>query len=279
MASIKSKVLDCLNSFDVYEVAIAINSATLLEFYDVINELLQSTDDEIVSSTCGLIRDLVLFSNQHSDCETFSRNYETSSILQTIEQLLFSQNYFIRRAAVYTLGKTCSYSSVSILNQAFSTFRDSDPLLLPRLMGEMGWLGAENFWQLLDSMTESQYYMTRWAVVEILPEFLEEAEGQNELFLGKIRCLEKLRKDSNRYVQANSEYQYQILKFRSEMHNLSKPDRKKMRKVLEQNYKQSLDFSYISNRFEYYLRSKNLTQYSMDDLEKFVEIINIVIDR
>jgi hypothetical protein len=279
MTSIKSKVLDCLNSFDVYEVAIAINSATLSEFCDVINELLQSADDGIVSSTCGLIRDLVLFSNQHSDCETFSRNYETSSILQTIEQLLFSQNYFIRRAAVYTLGKTCSYSSVSILNQAFSKFRDSDPLLLPRLMGEMGWLGAENFWQLLDSMTESQCYMTRWAVVEILPEFLEEAEGQNELFLGKIRCLKKLRKDSNRHVQANSEYQYQVLKLRSEKHDLSKPDRKKMRKELERNYKQNLDFSYISNRFEYYLRSKNLTQYSMDDLEKFVEIINIVIDR
>jgi hypothetical protein len=279
MESLKSKVLQCLGSLDIYDVAIAINSDSFLEFCDVINELLQSTDSEIVNSTCWLIRDLVLFSNQHSDCKTFAKNYEISSILKTIEQLLFSQNHFIRGAAVYTLGKTCSYGSVSALNQAFRTFRDTDPLMLPRLMGEMGWLGAENFWELLDSMMKSHCYVTRWAVVEILPEFLEEAEDENELFIRKLSYLEQLRQDANTLVQAEAEHQYQLLKFRSELQNFSKPDRKKMRKKLDQKYTPALSFSYASNRFEYYLNKKSLTQYSVDELERFIEIISIVINR
>lgn len=275
-ASLKSKVLHCLDSRleDITDVATAINSDTFLEFCNFINELLQSNEDEIVSSTCGFIRDLVLFSNQHLDCETFAKNYETSSILKTVEQLLFSQNYFIRRAAVYTLGKTCSYGSVPVLNQAFKTFRDSDPLLLPRLMGEMGWLGAEDFWQLLESMMDSPFFVTRWAVIEILPEFLEDTQSQNELFLGKLKCSERLRQDSNPLVQAESEYQYQLLKLRSKMHHLSKSDRKKMRKELDRKYTPVLSFSHVSNRFNHHLYTQGLTQYSVDELEAFIKSMN-----
>jgi hypothetical protein len=277
MESLKSKVLQCLKSLDVYDVAIAINADSFLEFCDVINELLNSTDTEIVSSTCLLIRDLVLYSNQYLKGETLSQKYEASSILKTIEQLLFSQNRWIRKAAVYTLGKTFSYSSIPALSKAFRTFRDSDPLLLPRLMGEMGWLRAENFWELLDAMMESSFFVTRWAVVELLPEFIEDADSQNELFLGKLRCLEKLRQDLNPFVQAEAEHQYQLLKFRSEMHNFSKSDHKKIRKDLDRKYTPVLSFSYVSNRFEYYLNKKGLTQYSVDELEKFIEITSIVI--
>ncbi len=271
-SSLQSKVLHCLKSLeDTYDVAVAITSDTFLEFCDVINELLHSKEDEVVSSTCGFIRDLVLFSNQHPDCETFAKNYETSSILRTIEQLLFSQNCFIRRAAVYTLGKTCSYGSVPVLNQAFKTFRDSDSLLLPRLMGEMGWLGAENFWQLLESMMDSPFFVTRWAVIEILPEFLEDAQSQNELFLGKLRCSERLRQDSNPLVQAESEYRYQMLKFRSESKSLPKTDRNKMRKDLIRKYTPALSFSHVSNRFNHHLYTQGLTQYSVDELEAFIK--------
>jgi hypothetical protein len=277
MESLKGKVLQCLKSLDVYDVAIAINADSFLEFCDVINELLKSTDTEIVGSTCLLIRDLVLYSNQYLKGGTLSQKYETSSILKTVEQLLFSENRWIRKAAVCTLGKTCSYGSIPALSEAFRTFRDSDPLLLPRLMGEMGWIGAENFWELLDAMMESSFFVTRWAVVELLPEFIEDTDSQNELFLGKLRCLEKLRQDSNTLVKAEAEHQYQLLKFRSEMCNFSKSDHKKMRKDLDRKYTPVLRFSYISNRFEYYLNKKGLTQYSVDELEKFIEITSIVI--
>jgi hypothetical protein len=256
MESLKNKVLQCLQSLDVYEVAMAINADSFLEFCAVINELLQSTDTETVSSTCSLIRDLMLYSNQYLKGETLSQKYETSSILKTIEQLLFSQNYWIRKAAVYTLGKTCSYGSIPVLNEAFRTFRDSDPLLLPRLMGELGWLGTENFWGLLDAMMESPCFVTRWAVIELLPQFIEDADT---------------------LVKAEAEYQYQLLKFRGEMHNFSKSEHKKMRKDLDRKYTPALSFSCVSNRFEYYLNKNSLTQYFVGELENFIEFSSIII--
>jgi hypothetical protein len=279
MESLKNKVLQCLQNLDVYEVAISINTDSFSDFCDIINELLRSTDTEIVNSTCSFIKDLVLYSNQHLKGEILSQLYETSSILKMIEKLLFSPNFWIRRAAVYTLGKTCSYDSIPVLSEAFRTFRDSDPLFLPKLLGEMGWLGAENFWELLDAMTESSFFVTRWAVVEVLPTFIEDSDSKNELLLGKFRCLEKLRQDSNTLVKAEAEHQYELLKFRSEMHKLSKSDHKKMRKDLDRKFTPVLSFSYISNQFEFYLKKKGLTQYSVDDLEKFIEITSIVIHR
>jgi hypothetical protein len=119
--------------------------------------------------------------------------------------------------------------------------------------------------------------VTRWAVVALLSEFLEDAQSENELFLGKLKCLEKLRQDSNTLVQAEAEHQYQLLKFRGEMHHFSKSDHKKMRKELDRKYTPILSFSYVSNRFEYFLNKKDLTQYSLDELENFIEITSIII--
>lgn len=128
-------------------------------------------------------------------------------------------------------------------------------------------------------MIESHFFVTRWAVVELLPEFIENADSQNELFSGKIRCLEKLCQDLNPFVCAEAEYQYQLLKFRSEIDDFSKADRKKMRKDLDHKYTPVLSFSSVSNRFEYYLNKKSLSQYSVDELEKFIEITSIILDR
>ena len=149
-----------------------LTSVSSVELCNIINELLQSEDDEIVSSTCFFIRDLVLFSSRHPDCEKFVESYSESSIVKTLEHLLFSPNHFVRKQAVYTLGKTCSYSSIQALNQAFIVWRDTDPILLPILIGEMGWLGTENFGALLESTIGSQVYMTRWAIINVLADFI-----------------------------------------------------------------------------------------------------------
>jgi HEAT repeat protein len=256
---------------DVDYLATLVNSVSSVELCNIINELLQSENIETVSSTCLFIRDLALFGLQHPDCKTFVQGNSWAAIVTIIEQLLFSQNHFIREQAIYTLGKTGSYSSIPVLNQAFNAFRDIDPLLLPRLIGEMGWLGAENLWALLDSMISSPVYITRWAVLSVLPEFGgDDAQVQNELFQGKFKCIEQLHQDSNPLIQAEAEYEYQLLKFRSEMHNIPKAERKKNRKNLERYYKPAFCYDGISIRFTNYLYTKGLTQYSVDELEAFI---------
>ncbi|KAF3887725.1 MULTISPECIES: HEAT repeat domain-containing protein [Nostocales] len=269
---IASNILHYLDYLhDVDYLAAIVNSVSDTELSNIINKLLQSGDNEIVSSTCLFIQDLLLFGSRHPNCQKFVKGYPESSIVKTLEQLLFSPNHFIRQRAVYTLGKTCSHSSIAALNQAFSVFRDIDPILLPRLIGEMGWLGTENFWALLDSMMSSQIYMTRWAVIDVLSEFVgDDARVQDELFQCKLRYIEQLRQDSNILIQSEAEYEYQLLKFRSSTYDLPRAERKKKRKDLERQYKPAFFFTSISNAFTNHLCAKGLTQYSIAELEAFI---------
>ncbi len=272
MEIIESKILHYLNYLqDVNYLAEIVNSVSDTELCNIINELLQSEDDEIIGSTCLFIRDLLVLGSRPHNREKFVKGYPESLIVKNLEQLLFSPNHFTRKQVVYTLGKACSYNSTGVLNQAFNTFRDTDPILLPRLIGEMGWLGAQNFWALLDSMMSSQVYMTRWAVVDVLSEFIgDDAKVQDKLFLSKLRCVEQLRQDSNILIQSEVEYEYQLLKFRSLAYDLPKAERKKKRKDLERQYKPAFSYTCISSAFTNHLYTKGLTQYSVAELEAFI---------
>lgn len=272
METIASSILQYLNHLqDRDYLALVANSTSATQLCRVINELLQSEDDEVVSSACLFIRDLVVLGSQHPGCEKFVQGYAESSIVTTLEQLIFSPNHFTRKQAIYTLGKTCSDGSAAALTQAFWVFRDTDPILLPRLIGEIGWLGAETFWALLASMIDSSVYATRWAVIAVLDEFGgDNAQTQDELFQYKFKCMKQLRQDSNSLVQAEAEYKYQLLKLRSEAYDLPKADYRKQRKNLKREYEPALCFTYVSSAFLYHLCANNLRQYSIDELELFI---------
>lgn len=242
-----------------------INSISAVNLLKIINDLLKSGDDETVRLTCIFIRDLVLLSPPHPDCENFGQDYLESSIITTLEELIFSPNHFTRSQVIYTLGKTGSSKSIPALNQAFSKFLNTDPILLPRIVFEMGWLGAENFRSLVEPITNSPIYMTRWAIIPMLPGFFGD-----DLQDGRLACLEQLRRDSNRLIQEEAEYEYQLFEFRSNMHNLPKTDRRKQRKALEQQYKPAFCFDYMSMRFGNYLHTEGMTEYSISDLEIFI---------
>jgi hypothetical protein len=259
--------LDHLQDVDYFPQIV--NSISAVKLFKIIDELLKSGDDEIVQLTCIFIRDLVLLGPPHPDCENFGQDYLESSIITTLEELIFSPNHFTRAQVIYTLGKTGSYKSISALNQAFSKFLNTDPILLPRIVFEMGWLGAENFRSLVEPIISSPIYMTRWAVIPMLPGFFGD-DLQDELFQGRLKCLEQLRRDSNPLIRAEAEYEYQLFKFHSNMHNLSKTDRKKQRKALEKQYKPSCCFDCMSMRFGNYLHTQGMTEYSIDDLEIFI---------
>jgi hypothetical protein len=242
-----------------------VNSISAVNLLKIINELLKSGDDETVRLTCIFIRDLVLLGPPHPDCENFGKDYLESSIITTLEELIFSPNHFIREQVIYTLGKTGSSKSIPALNQAFSKFLNTDPILLSRIVMEMGWLGAENFHSLVEPIVSSPIYMTRWAIIPMLPGFFGD-----DLQVGRLACLEQLRRDSNPLIQAEAEYEYQLLKFHGNMHNLSKTDRKKQRKALKQQYKPACCFDYMSMMFGNYLYTGGMTEYSISDLEIFI---------
>jgi hypothetical protein len=118
MEPIATRILQYLDHLqDIDYFAEIVNSVSAIKLFNIIDELLQSADSEIVLLTCGFIRDLVLLGPGHPDCQNFGQDYWDSSIIITLEKLIFSSNHFIRNQVVFTLGKTGSRRSIPALHQ------------------------------------------------------------------------------------------------------------------------------------------------------------------
>ncbi|GBE95167.1 HEAT repeat domain-containing protein [Nostoc cycadae] len=236
-------------------------------------KILQYDDDEIMSYACLFIRDFVLSCSRNETCKISWKTQLKPVIIPELERLIFTDNHFIRKQVIYTLGKICSYDSVPILLQAFYEYRESDPILLPRLIGELFWLGVENSWDLLESMVNSQYYTTRWAVINLLGEFIYHSPSeQDATFSMKYNFSEKLRNDSHPLIKVEAEYEYQLLALnhRKLQENMSKSDYKKQRKDLKK-LEPCLTFFRVSLQFSRYMVTNNLYTYTMQELETFID--------
>lgn len=239
----------------------------------IICKLLQSQDREIVSDTCFTIRDLIVcYSNRYDEFAEFGKRYPESLIVKTVEGLLFSENRNIVLDAIYTLGKTCSYSSIPVLNKAFYHLKDTDPFILSRLFCEMIWLGLENFWELTDAMISSKNDFTRWAAIQELPALIEEDGEEKSILLNeKSKFLERLKQDSNKFVRIEAEHRCKMIEFQTVETELPKKERSKRRKELEKEYNSILNFETLSRNFSSYLSYKKLNNYTMSQLEEFFD--------
>lgn len=249
-----------------------VNTISFSEFEIILCKLLKSSDREIVSDSCFTIRDLIVcYSHRYDEFVEFGKRYPESSIVKAVESLLFSENRNTVRDAIYTLGKTCSYSSIPALNKAFYHLKDTDPFILSRLFCEMTWLGLENFWELIDSMISSHNDFTRWAAIQELPAFVDEDCEKSIISDEKFKYLERLKQDSNKFVRIEAEHRYKMIKFQTVETELPKKERSKRRKELENKYKSILNFESLSLNFSSYLSYKKLNNYTMSQLEEFFD--------
>jgi hypothetical protein len=256
-----AKILNYLEFLqDIDYLAGIVNSTTGAELCRVIDELLRSDDHETVSSACLFVRDLVLLGKETPNCQRFVEQYIQSLIVKTLEELVLSPHHFISQSVTYTLGKICSYKSIHALNAAFAVLKDTAPLVLPRIVGEIVWLGGEPE-NLIDSMLNSRSYTTRWAVFDILEE-LHLSHG-----------IERLRQDSSVYVHSEGEYRYQLLELHNTKDKLSNVEYKRQKRSLEQKYKPVLSFAKTKFLFENYLSTMQLPKYSVHKLEVFIMTI------
>jgi HEAT repeat protein len=236
-------------------------------------KMLQDDDPDTVGYAGLFITDLVLSCSRNEVCKSAWETQLEPIIIPEVERLVFAENHFIRKQVIYTLGKICSYDSVPVLLQAFYEYRESDSILLPRLIGELFWLGVENPLDILESMVESQYYTTRWAVIKLLGEFIYHSPSEEDAtFSMKYNFSEKLRNDSHPLIKVEAEYEYQLLALnhRKLQENMSKSDYKKQRKDLKK-LEPSLSFFGISLQFSHYMVANNLFTYTMQELETFID--------
>ena len=243
---------------------------TLPGAVDSMIKLLQSNEGEIISDTCLFIRDFVLSCSQNHTCQQSWESQLKSAIIPEIENLLFADNHFIRKDAVYTLGKICSYDSIPVMLNAFYQLRDRDPILLPRLIGELFWLGVNNPWDIIDSMAVSDRYTTRWAVVHVWGEF--DCTSPNEDFVMAHKLCDRLRRDAHPLVREQAEYNYQSLELQRRKHqeNMSNAEYRQQRKELKKKYT-FLPFGNIILQFGKYMCDRNLHTYTIEELETFIK--------
>jgi hypothetical protein len=240
---------------------------------DSMIKFLQSNDREIINDTCFFIRDFVLSCSQNHTCRQSWESQLKSAIIPEIENLLFADNHFIRKDAVYTLGKICSYDSIPVMLNAFYQLRDRDPILLPRLIGELFWLGINNPWDIIDSMAVSDRYTTRWAVVDVLGKFGCNSPNDED-FLRAHKLCDRLRRDAHRLVREEAKYNYQYLELQRRKHqeNMSKAEYRQQRKELKK-ISTFLPFGNIISQFGHYMYEHNLHTYTSEELETFIKKI------
>jgi hypothetical protein len=291
MKDLKQRILDY--NFEEYELDEVGEMTSAEELFTVLNQLLESDETEAVNMTLGFIRDFMTM-NLSPEREAIRDRYPESSLVKTIEQLLFCPNHHMRQAAVRTLGKTCSYSSVDTMTQAFYQFRDSDPILLPKLLAEVDWLGGKAFDECVTSMAESPIYMTRWASILLL------AFGDvrnDEMYQLKSQRFQQFRHDENILIRQEAEYTYQEQRLSREMLVKDQMLRQEQRKIVRQGkrehrmkqlhqcrknlsaqlrrgfakeYEPKIDFDTIATAFSNNLRWLKQADYTIVEFEAFI---------
>lgn len=96
------------------------------ELFSVLNHLLQSNDSDQVRITLGFIRDFMIM-NRSPEREEISDRYPESSLVQTIEQLLFCPNHFTRKMPFTHWERPVVTAVLVLLPKHFITFEIATP--------------------------------------------------------------------------------------------------------------------------------------------------------
>jgi hypothetical protein len=251
-------------SEDLDDLAIAV---PVDDLFTAIVELLQSSDAEILSQALFFAKDMISWQTSEAR-NTVRAAYPESIVVKAIEALLWSAHHRIRKQAGYTLGKTCSYSSVPAMIEAFHQWRDRDPLMLPFFIGELAWLGAENFHDLVGEMISSPCFTTRWAAVDCLSRFGGPRRQQQQRW-------DYLRLDRHELVRQEAAYEYRVYLFRvrggKEFYSEPSFEVTTERQAIDQKYQPAVFFSNVKVQFTNYLHELGQTDYTIGQLETFIE--------
>lgn len=189
-----------------------------------------------------------------------------SYLTPILVEALVAPIYVVRSQAIYTFGKMGFREDLPVLLNAFDRYLDRDPLLTPKLIGEISWLGGES--SALHARVRSHpHYLTRWSFFgteaacpgltgteklrAACAEFDEDqamvvrAEAQH--VLAEIRMLEEFAKDGLRHDRASR--------------------RKRKRRRVEHNAAAPLLFNGMHMRF---LHSCSGLDYDVGTLDAFV---------
>lgn len=168
---------------------------------DALTAMLRTGEPGEVAAACLLVRDLVLLAPRHGLGAEFRDALPASPVVPALEALLETDAWSARADAVYTLGKTGSTGSLPALRRVFGERLETDPLLLSRLAGEIGWLERGPDLALAERMAASPGFLTRWAALDMFASWHAAGEADAPW----LRLRERLRAEAHPLVRAEAE--------------------------------------------------------------------------
>lgn len=234
-----------------------------------LTHVLRANDADAISDACLVPRDCALLASSPRGDE-FDAGLRESGALGQLEELLFADDHFIRAWVVYTLGKISATRSLPVLHKAFAAYRDADPLLVPSLISECIWLGADE-WDLLDQASESPVYLTRWSIIDRLSGLDGAALDADVYERRRLRYLEALRSEENRVVRDEATYLFQVLTT-AIPRDLPRGERRRRRKALYA-LEPPMTFMTCSIRFNNHLHQLERRSYTVREFEDFIVLL------
>lgn len=206
---------------------------------------------EKLGCVCCFLRDSVI------GAPIFFEALDASNVAAIMGKLLLDGPRWMRFTLVYTM-KIGLTGHGPIFWEAFYKFRDTDPIVMPNLLGEASWTrsveGYEMHWLLL----ESPSYLSRWAVANCTPD---------------ISLLEKMQADPHPRVQREADY-LAALWHRDQTHEqFTKLENRQRRKAIEAT--KPLTFFEFYLQFQKFKRDQNSENpewdggYSVEELAAF----------
>ncbi|KAB8141258.1 hypothetical protein F8S13_19370 [Chloroflexia bacterium SDU3-3] len=243
-----------------------LDMAPMPALVEQLGALLRSGDAEHVAAACLIIRDLTPVVPRHELGSAFRAAFASSPLVAALEELVLTGDRATRAEAIYTLGKTGCVASAAALRRAFDALYEADPLVLPRLVGEIWWLEGQHDWALIDTMVASRSYATRWAALAALSTWSGNTAFQAE----RQRRYAALRQDAHPLVRAEADFAYQELLLEQRLPSLPLRERRAQRAALERD-RPRITFADMGHRFSAYLHARRQGSYTLEMLSQFLD--------
>ena len=238
--------------------------------FDELAELLGSENGEQASIANLFIRDIALLAPEHIGRE-FKRKIRDSYLIEALNSNIFSKNHFVRYDSIYTLGKLGITRSINLLIEAFHTYKETDPIILPGLVFELFWLQENDDWEIVGSLLQSPNYPTRWSTLRILDHTVYQYPNDPKPAKFKKSCIKKLIKDENQLIQQEAIYQNLKLEYAEKTLDLPKKEKRIILKKEVESFKPSICFMNVQIQFTNYLIETKKTSYTINELKSFID--------
>jgi hypothetical protein len=189
----------------------------------------------------------------------------SATVLAAMEALVSCSNYVLRRRAVYTLAKICSFKSAAVLAARFEACLETDPLLLPNLVSENAWLRGGVLPGFPERLLHNAHPLTRWALVPLL---YERPVGLDDAV--RVEALRRLMQDRVAPIGEEAAYGLAVLKADRRDHTRSRAEARALRQEAEE-LRPAITFEDLELRFSNAMAHQQEQDYTMATLARFAE--------